>query len=1002
MQEHSRRNRWLTAALVLHLLGTISCSSTQKNSLTVHEGTSMAVALSPNGKSLAIDLLGSLWILSSEGGIARQITDQSNDIRQPTWFPDGKTLAFQSYKHGFWDIVTLSVDGTNWRQLTHGPFDDREPQVSPNGKYVAFSSDRGGSYDIWTINPNSGELKQWTDNPDNEFMPNWSADGRLAFVSDRSPKNVMRSVSDRGRALPAPSIWTVTAEGNQKLLLQGNPSVDAPFSVPSSLNAPSWSPEGNDIVYNLVDNQGSRLFLSDTPLTFDEDVFPFPVQWSSPHTFFYTADGHIKKRSLKTNEVQTIELEAHISLPRHTYQRKKRNFASDVKRPVRGIMKPVISPVADQIAFVALGDLWLAPINGKPQRITHDQFVEMDPAWSPNGDHLVFSSDRAGSMDLWLHNLKTGRQQRLTSLPSSERAAAWSPDATRIAFLNHQNQLLIVNIANKNLKTLRSALPGPGHPSWSADGKTITVSALRPYSTRFREGTNQILNISVDKNFDRYFSPVPHHSVGTRGWANGPLWSPDGTMMAYTAEGFLWILPVSSTGEPIAPPRQITSELSDSPSWTGDSKNLLYQSVDQLKMVSVKSGSNKKISLEIDWTQSIPDDSFVIHAGRLFDGHQPTIRTNVDILIEKNRIQGIHPHRNQLHGNNVIDASDMTVMPGLIESHAHHRKWYGQLLGRLWLSYGITTVQTMGGNPYEYLEDLESFESRTRLGPRIFFTGNPFDGVRSRDMHIDTEDQLVMQLERARILNYDLIKTYVRLPDLLQKKVVNIAHQYGIAVSSHELYPAVSYGIDNVAHLGATSRRGYSPKISALNHSYQDVTDLITQSDVTLTSTLAVDGFPAMVAHDPNALDDPRFVQLNPTWKVVETRSRVAQAGNMNFRKELLKTAGQTIVKIVNAGGRVIAGTDAPIVPYGLSLHAELDSYVRYGLSPFQALQAATWIPAQALGIDQDLGTLKTGKLADMIIVEGNPLRNIQDARKIRQVIKNGEVFDLDDLLNTN
>ena len=122
----------------------------------------------------------------------------------------------------------------------------------------------------------------------------------------------------------------------------------------------------------------------------------------------------------------------------------------------------------------------------------------------------------------------------------------------------------------------------------------------------------------------------------------------------------------------------------------------------------------------------------------------------------------------------------------------------------------------------------------------------------------------------------------------------------------------------------------------------------------------------------------------------------------MNFRKELLKTAGQTIVEIVNAGGRVIAGTDAPIVPYGLSLHTELDSYVRYGLSPFQALQAATWIPAQALGIDQDLGTLETGKLADMIIVEGNPLKNIQDARKVRQVIKNGEVFNLDDLLNTN
>jgi len=743
------------------------------------------------------------------------------------------------------------------------------------------------------------------------------------------------------------------------------------------------------VVYNLVDNQGSRLFLSGTPLTFDEDVFPFPVQWSSPHTFFYTADGHIKS----------------VFLPKNTYQRKKRNFTSDVKRPVRGIMKPVISPAADQIAFVALGDLWLKPINGKSRRITRDRFVEMDPAWSPDGDHLVFSSDRAGTMDLWLHDIRTGQQRRLTELLTAERAAAWSPDGTQIAFLNQQDQLFTINIATGEMEKLSDTLSGPGYPSWSANGRVIAISALRPYSTRFREGTNQILTISRDGEPDRYFSPVPHHSIGARGWPNGPVWSPDGTMMAYITEGMLWILPVSPTGEPTGPPQQLTSELSDSPSWTGDSHNLLYQSVDQLKMISVRNGISIEIPLEIGWKQSIPEGSLVIHAGRLFDGRQPEVHTNVDIIVEENRIRGIHPHSNQLHGNNVIDASDMTVMPGLIESHAHHRKWYGQLLGRLWLSYGITTVQTMGGNPYEYLEDLESFDSGTRPGPRVFFTGNAFDGMRSRDMSIGTGPQLEMQLERARILDYDLIKTYVRLPDLLQKQVVEFAHQHGIAVSSHELYPAVSYGIDNVAHLGATSRRGYSPKISALNHSYQDVTDLVVQSGVTLTSTLVVDGFPAMMAHDSAILDDPRFVQLNPAWTVLSTRNRVERAGNVHFREELLKNAGQTIVKIVNAGGRVIAGTDAPYgdsLPYGLSLHAELDSYVRYGLSPFQALQAATWIPAQALGIDQDLGTLETGKLADMVIVEGNPLRNIQDARKVRQVIKNGEVFDLDDLINKN
>ena len=152
MRGHNQNDRWLAMAFSLCLITAVAFAATRRIELTLREGTSMAVALSPDGERLAVDLLGSLWILPSEGGVAHRITDESSDARQPSWFPDGKTLAFQSFRYGSWDIVALSADGTNWRQLTHGPFDDREPQVSPDGKWVAFSSDRSGSYDIWTLN----------------------------------------------------------------------------------------------------------------------------------------------------------------------------------------------------------------------------------------------------------------------------------------------------------------------------------------------------------------------------------------------------------------------------------------------------------------------------------------------------------------------------------------------------------------------------------------------------------------------------------------------------------------------------------------------------------------------------------------------------------------------------------------------------------------------------------------------------------------------------------
>jgi imidazolonepropionase-like amidohydrolase len=106
-----------------------------------------------------------------------------------------------------------------------------------------------------------------------------------------------------------------------------------------------------------------------------------------------------------------------------------------------------------------------------------------------------------------------------------------------------------------------------------------------------------------------------------------------------------------------------------------------------------------------------------------------------------------------------------------------------------------------------------------------------------------------------------------------------------------------------------------------------------------------------------------------------------------------------TIKKLHDAGARIIAGTDSPLVAYGISLHGELEDYVTAGLTPFQALQTATVNPARLLAVDADLGTLAVGKLADLVIVEGDPLTDIKSARRVRTVIKNGEVYEVPSLI---
>src|SRR5881409_503870 len=141
--------------------------------VTLHEGTSMAAALSPDGRTIAIDLLGTLWTLPAAGGVARPITDISMDARQPSWSPDSTRIAFQAYRSSTWQIWTIKADGTDLRAVTSGPYDDREPSWSPDGQRIAFSSDRSGSYDIWVLTVASGEMKQVTTASSNEFQPSW-------------------------------------------------------------------------------------------------------------------------------------------------------------------------------------------------------------------------------------------------------------------------------------------------------------------------------------------------------------------------------------------------------------------------------------------------------------------------------------------------------------------------------------------------------------------------------------------------------------------------------------------------------------------------------------------------------------------------------------------------------------------------------------------------------------------------------------------------------------
>jgi Tol biopolymer transport system component len=1008
----------------------VAPSSSALIDVTVHEGTSMSVAVSPDGRTLAIDMQGSIWTLPSTGGAARRITDPFNDARQPTWSPDGRTITFFAYRDGGYDIWAIAPDGSNQRKLTWGPYDDREPIWSHDGTRIAFSSDRGDAlgsdYNIWTLDVRSGDLRQLTKNPADDDMPSWSPDDKeIAFASTREEGT---------------SVWAV----NVATLAERKVSTSQ-----SRVDAPSWGP-GGQIVYNAALPGESRLEADGKPLTRGENAFAFRASWASPDEFYYVSDGKIRKRridargstsspravsrdplvlSLSKDErdVETIEFSATMQVTRAagSYQRKKRDFTSTTPRPALGIVRPVISPDGKQIAFAAVGDIYVMPVGGKPVNITKDAALDTDPAWSPDGSKLVYSSDKDSEhLQLWIRDMTSGQSRQVTHLTTQPQGATWSPDGKRIAFFDVNGMWRVANmsvldVASGNVTKVHDTLQQPGTPTWSPDGKRIALAEVAPFTKRFREGTNQVLTISADtaapatpssvgsgssrtpraprandEGTDKWFAPIPMLSIDSRGGC-GPVWSPDGTKMAAIYEGMLAVWPVAASGEPLGPPRHVTIESAHAPSWAGDSRHILYQSLDKLRIIDIESGETRTVLLDLKYTPGVPTTHLVVHAGRLIDMKSAEARTGVDIAIDGNKIVSVVPHADTNHaGGALIDASNLTVLPGLTEFHSHLQKDFGESQGRAWLAFGITTVRSPGNTPYEYVEDREAADAVVRPGPRVFGTGYLHEWGRvfyKMGIALSSAAHLEMELQRAKALQYDLIKSYVRLPDLQQKRMTEFAHGIGIPVATHEIYPAALVGVDNTEHTGATSRRGYSPKIATLQRSYEDVILLFGKSGRIFCPMISAAGTRRLLEREPALLNDPRF-KLYPQWIHDQLVSRQLAA----FAAQVDPTAGsgKMVLDAMCAGALVVAGTDTP---NAVNLHGELMSYVMAGMSTFDALRTATVNPAKALNLDT--GTIEPGKLADIIMVDGDPLADIANLHKVKRVIANGRVYELRDLL---
>ncbi len=1005
--------------------------------LDTTEGTWMSLDVSPDGEEIVFDLLGDLYRLPIAGGDATALTSGFAWDMQPRYSPDGHQIAFASDRGGGDNVWVMGRDGSQPEAVSEEDFRLlNSPTWSPDGQYIAarkhFTSRRSlGAGEIWLYHKSGGEGLQLNERPNDQKdigEPVFSPDGRYIYFSqDTTPGRSFQYNKD-----PNGQIYTI--QRLDRVTGETEPFITGPGGAVR----PTPSPDGKSLAFVRRVRYETTLFVHDIAsgrnrqLTggLDRDmqetwavhgVYP-TIAWTPDNReLVYWAGGKIHR----------IDVESGVSREIPFRVRQTHRMTEALRQPIEVSPKSFhtrmlrwvqVSPDGSQVVFQALGHLYLRSLpDGEPRRLTtQDEHSELYPSFSRDGETIVYVTwhdEELGSVRI-ASAVPGATGKTLTSTPGHYLEPVLSPDGQTVIYRKTDGGGVRSPLYSHDTGLYAASVDG-GEPSRIAsDGFRPHFGARsdRVYFTVSGEEDHRSLR-SIDLGALDVAERGERTHLDSEA-ATELRVSPDGRWVAFSERFKAYVAPFTAASKAISigpktksiPVRQVSRDAGEYLHWSGDSSTLHWSLGPQLFSRQLSDAFNflegapeelpepaeTGVDIGFDVTTDVPEGRVALVGGTIITMRGDEVIAEGTVVVEGERIVAVGPQADVEipDGALRVDVSGHTLIPGLIDVHWHGSQGGDEIVPRHnWynyasLAFGVTTVHDPSNDTSTFFAAAEMARAGLITAPRLFSTGMILYGAAGDfKAEINSLDDARSHLRRMQAVGAFSVKSYNQPRREQRQQVIAAARELGMMVVPE----GGSLFMHNMTMVvdGHTGIEHAIP-VAAI---YDDVVQLWSNSRTGYTPTLVV-GYGGIWGenywyHHTNVWENERLMTFVPRDEVDPRSRRRVMAPEEEYNHFRIAEICKTLS---DAGVLVELGAHGQ--REGLAAHWELWMFEQGGMTNHQALRAATLNGAIYVGLNADVGSIETGKLADIVVLEKNPLDNIRHSESVVYTMLGGRLYD--------